>query len=310
MAYMLDSGDAIRGKAAVASKVDYTCYGLDGTALKQLCDGQLGTSEADVFLASGVDTVTTIILVNTDTSARTVNLYCKPSGGTSRNIIPTVTLGAGYSLHTDGNKICVYDTDGILQTPGGTGVDADTIWDAKGDLAIATGANAASVLTVGTNGYTLVADSGETTGLKWVAGGNTQGRVEILPYAYSAAGQGTWALIINAAYLFCGYIWNSTHTDGDNISYDIYLDAGTYTLCVLHSTINNCGIIDVDIDATEVDSFDCYSAGAVVNVKTTQTGIVIASAGRKTLKLRVDGKHASSSDYYAAVNWISLWRTA
>jgi len=139
---------------------------------------------------------------------------------------------------------------------------------------------------------------------------DTHGRIEILPYAYSSVGQGTWALIINAAYLFCGYIYNTSHTDGDNISYDIYLDAGTYTLCVLHSTINNCGILDVDIDATEVDTFDCYSAAPVVNVKATQTGIVIASAGRKTLKLRVDGKHASSSDYYAVVNWISLWRTA
>ena len=37
---------------------------------------------------------------------------------------------------------------------------------AKGDLVVGSGTNDAAVLGVGTNGYTLVADSAETTGLK------------------------------------------------------------------------------------------------------------------------------------------------
>ena len=41
--------------------------------------------------------------------------------------------------------------------------------DAKGDLIVGTGADAFARLAVGTNGHTLVADSVETTGLKWVA---------------------------------------------------------------------------------------------------------------------------------------------
>ena len=46
---------------------------------------------------------------------------------------------------------------------------SDTIWDAKGDLAVGTGADTAQVLTVGvTNGMVLTVDSAETTGLKWV----------------------------------------------------------------------------------------------------------------------------------------------
>jgi len=40
---------------------------------------------------------------------------------------------------------------------------------AKGDLVVGSGTNDAAVLGVGTNGYTLVADSAETTGLKWQA---------------------------------------------------------------------------------------------------------------------------------------------
>jgi hypothetical protein len=46
-------------------------------------------------------------------------------------------------------------------------VATDAIWDAKGDLAGGTGADTAAKLTVGTNGFALVADSAQTTGLKW-----------------------------------------------------------------------------------------------------------------------------------------------
>jgi len=44
-----------------------------------------------------------------------------------------------------------------------------TEFDAKGDLVVGTGADTFDKLSVGTNGYTLVADSAETTGLKWAA---------------------------------------------------------------------------------------------------------------------------------------------
>jgi hypothetical protein len=52
---------------------------------------------------------------------------------------------------------------------GGGNVATDTIWDAKGDLAAGTGANTAAKLTAGADDTILMADSAQTTGLKWVA---------------------------------------------------------------------------------------------------------------------------------------------
>lgn len=52
-------------------------------------------------------------------------------------------------------------------TGGGGSVATDTIFDAKGDLAVGTGANTAEKLTVGANGTVLMADSTADTGVKW-----------------------------------------------------------------------------------------------------------------------------------------------
>lgn len=48
-----------------------------------------------------------------------------------------------------------------------------TEFDAKGDLVVGTGSDTFDRLAVGTNGYTLVADSAQSTGLKWAAPAGT-----------------------------------------------------------------------------------------------------------------------------------------
>lgn len=70
--------------------------------IKSLADGQLGTDKATLYTAAAATQVIieSITLVNTDDSARTVNLYFKASGGTSRRIIPkdlSLAAGAGFT---------------------------------------------------------------------------------------------------------------------------------------------------------------------------------------------------------------------
>lgn len=72
--------------------------------IKSLADGQLANSKGEIYPcpASTQAIVKNIILVNTNTSKETVNLYFKASGGTSRRLIPKDTsLPASYKLVMD-----------------------------------------------------------------------------------------------------------------------------------------------------------------------------------------------------------------
>lgn len=75
----------------------------------------------------------------------------------------TLFLGEDGLLHLRDSGGSISDVGG-----GGGSVATDAIFDAKGDLAVGTGANTAAKLTAGTDGYLLAADSSQATGLKWV----------------------------------------------------------------------------------------------------------------------------------------------
>jgi len=95
------------------------------------------------------------------------NVSLITANGSNSLIGPFVNFAAGsnITLAVSSNTMTIAGTGG----GGGGAVATDTIWDAKGDLAVGTGADAASRLAVGTNGHVLTADSTQSTGVKWAA---------------------------------------------------------------------------------------------------------------------------------------------
>lgn len=72
----------------------------------------------------------------------------------------TFAAGSGVTLSRTANELTIAASSGSVAT--------DAIWDAKGDLAVGTGADTGAKLTVGTDGGQIYADASTSTGLRWL----------------------------------------------------------------------------------------------------------------------------------------------
>jgi hypothetical protein len=117
-------------------------------------------------------------MVFADSSARTTALSGVLAEGMMSYLQDTNTV----EVYDGSSWVSVGNTGDITGVTAGTGLtgggtsgtvtltnDMATTITAKGDLLVGTGSATYDNLAVGTDGYTLVADSGETTGLKWAA---------------------------------------------------------------------------------------------------------------------------------------------
>lgn len=102
------------------------------------------------------------------------------------------TVKGKVELATDAETITGTDT-ARATTPANIAATsiAKVLLDAKGDLIVATAADTPARLAVGTNGQVLIAASGETTGLKWGAGGRV---VQVVNVETGALATGSTAI--------------------------------------------------------------------------------------------------------------------
>lgn len=94
----------------------------------------------------------------------TINHTTGDATGFRNATINTVIIPSGGSFDLSGNPAI---SGSWPVANGGTGQTSYT----KGDITIATGSTALAKLGVGSNGQVLTADSSQTTGIKWAAGG-------------------------------------------------------------------------------------------------------------------------------------------
>lgn len=135
-----------------------------------------------------------------------------------------------------------------------------------------------------------------------------EGHITIMPYAYNSV-TGTWTSVVSSLHAM-GFYTRNTPAATDNITYKVYLSAGTYSLRMVAEKSDNFGKSKISIGGTQVAQFDWYDAATSYGNVQTETGIVITIGSLKDLLIETDEKNAASSNYACWMNCISLWRTA
>lgn len=120
-----------------------------------------------------------------------------------------------------------------------------------------------------------------------------------------------WAtLVANSSQVMGGYR-QSTNSQNCYIEFPVVLSAGTWTFSLVHFRSTDVGIYTLTIDGDSKGTIDGYNAGGPqYNILSEITGIAVATAGKKVIRLTMATKNASSSGYYGAISAIRLVRTA
>lgn len=136
-----------------------------------------------------------------------------------------------------------------------------------------------------------------------------EGLISIIPSFHNSV-NGTWSYITHNSLVSNAYYRNSTESDGDYLDFNVFLSTGTYVINLLCMKYGSAGIIDFLVDGVEVGSIDTYSVATIYNSLYTSPAFKITSSGLKKLRVIIDGKHAGSASYNAAIVYLGLSRTA
>lgn len=97
----------------------------------------------------------------------------------------------------------------------------------------------------------------------------------------------------------------SPFANGDSWTLAFALRAGAYTMSVLGLKDSNCPKVDWAVDGLAVVAGQDWYVGGGQQVNVTQTAsVTVATDGVHQLRATVNGKHASSTDYFLALTKI------
>jgi hypothetical protein len=160
-------------------------------------------------------------------------------------------------------------------------------------------------------GLLTLADAAALAATHSHAGGSANRNVTVLGVSAPSAVTGTWTNTADAsAGLMLGSYVLNTPAQNEAISWEVLLDAGTYTLTLLHHRHTTRGIYTVTMDGgASLGTIDGYNAGGGLATVSVITGIVVSVAGLHTMTFTMATKNASSSNYFATIHAFTMGRT-
>ena len=104
-------------------------------------------------------------------------------------------------------------------------------------------------------------------------------------------------------------LWTTAaSTDGAEWTHSVWLADGSYTLSIMGQTHNGRGKLDGYLDGSLLSgqTQDWYSSAAVYNAVKTFT-FTISDPGYRVIKLKVNGKNASSGGYNMSLTRMAIY---
>jgi hypothetical protein len=211
-------------------------------------------------------------------------------GGSSVGTIDTYSAGSGANIYDEITGI-VITTPGLKEfkisnpTKNGSSADFYIYYN--------------SVALIRTAGTSSIAGGIDTPGYTW----------QYLPWMGSKTNTLWSSRLQSNAQIGGGYLRTDTGAQNNEISWDIWLDVGTYKYAQIYNKNTDEGIYSVQLDGVEKGTIDAYAAAPANNAYTEITGITVSTAGVKNFKLKMATKNASSSAYNAYINSVAWIRT-
>ena len=184
-AHVTDTSAAHAATAISADSTTLVGTGTDVQAVLEELDNGIADHLADTSAAHAASAVsadsTTLVGVGTDVQAVLEEL----DNGIADHLADTAGAHAASAISfSPTGTIAATDVQAAIaevasEAGGGGSVATDTIFDAKGDLAVGTAADTAAKLTVGANDRLLIADSAQATGLRWATAAEVRTAIDV-----------------------------------------------------------------------------------------------------------------------------------